>query len=401
MNIKINYNKKQQILSTICIIVPGILNARSDKGGGREDYIFQLSKKLSSHYKIVMLSPKNISSYDESINNNLTIKYINYPETRNYPPKTNIELFQSLISIYIFSILCVSNIIRLKKNGLRLIIVTDMISGFIPSLISKLIKIRIIIYEGNLTPWSYPWIFIKKFSILQKMFNAFLLILGYLFGKLSDEVVVNSNLIKCGMINIGINENKIQVIKGGVDIDSFTFSSPYLGNQINIGFIGRLEDEKGVPLLIKICEKSIEIIPNACFFIFGDGKYKSRLSKLPNVAYVGSVPHSLLNVKLSKIHVLMFFQKALGRAEYEALSCGKVIIACKLGEVDDIFKEGLNALLCDPNVDSYIDAVLKIIKNPLIINELSINARKNAYNFSYETVSQKWIVLINDILGSI
>lgn len=263
---------------------------------------------------------------------------------------------------------------------------------------------KTIFYEGNLTPWVAPWIYPKKLGLIQVTFNMVNIILGLLTSVFSDKIIVNSGLIKNGMEQYGLSVNRVEIIRGGADTDYYKpFASAFTCNyRINVGFIGRLEDEKGVSLLLDICKKALNVLPTTDFFIFGDGSFKIFFECLPNVKHLGKVNKSTLEEQLRKIQIVLFFQKDLGLAEYEAMAAGKALICCDLGDVSKVLKNYENALLCKTNPDSYIFAISQLIQNPVLLNKLQVNARETVVKYyDWKVISSSWGLLIKTLLADL
>ena len=198
------------------------------------------------------------------------------------------------------------------------------------------------------------------------------------------------------MINFGIDPAKIHVISGGVDVNMFKPISKmnHQCNAMRVGFIGRLTDEKGVPLLLEVVHMAIQELPNVQFIIMGDGPYKQYFSNLPNVEHLGWVPKDELTRWLSKVQITLFFQKELGLAELEAMASGKAIVACNVGEVPQTITHLENGVLCTPDAQSYIDAIKLLCEDPSLLKRLSRRARENAVKyFSWDVIGREWFSL--------
>lgn len=386
----------------ICFVFPGLLEAETGRGGGREERCLQITFHLSGCFNIVLLSPSWHYPRCKHLSEHLVVKSLRFPAVKNYPPISDIDKIITSLSIIFYSLLVCMNIIYLKKEYLKVIVITDLFSGFLPALVARILRLKVIFYEGNLTPWVSPWLYPTNTNIIRIAFSSFRIIVGRTICSLSTKIVVNSGLIKKSMEHYGTSAKKIVIIRGGADTNAFKPSShlSILPRRINVGFIGRLEDEKGALLLLEICKRAIVELPEARFFIFGDGTYRSNFEHLPNVEHVGNVTRSTLNQRLVQVQVVLFFQKDLGLAEYETMASGKAVIACNVGEVPKILQNHKNALLCKPNVNAYLQAISRVIHDHSLLNKLSTNARETTIrHFDWQVISLQWQSMIKNLLA--
>lgn len=371
----------------ICIISPWLLEAGTKRGGGREEIDYQVALELSKEYSVILLSTyykKYVGNI--FINDNLSIKEVYFPATRDYPPKSRIDEFKIWLIIPIFSLLIALNLIFLKRRKLKLIIVHSGTPGLFSATIARFLKLVVLYLEGNTIPWVNPYIFEAG------TMNVYPSYTDRLLAKLSDFIITQSNFIKDGMINDKVDPMKIDVIPAGVDLDLFKPSfCNWNANSITIGFIGRLTEEKGARLLKEIIECALLRIPEVKFLIMGDGPYKDKLLGASNIIHLGWIKRDELNSWLSKVQIVIFLQKDLGLAELEALSAGKVIVACNLGAVPYTINHLRNGYLSEPNAESFIEAINSLLRNPELMKSLSRNARSTAVNFfDWNIIGKKW-----------
>lgn len=378
----------------ICILNPGLLEAKTRRGGGIEEAEYRIGLQLSSYFNILILAPFYREHHGLTrINQRFAIDEIYFPAVKNYPPKSVLERYMVFFSAFLFSFLAAVKLVSLRKRQLKLLILDSALTGLLPAMLARTMKIKVIFSEGNDYPWIMPYVYQARFSVSKKLGWSLLLATGRIMCNLSNYIRAQNNSIMKGMTKYGVDSSKIHVISAGVDTNIFRplreTSYPY-GN-INIGFIGRLVEEKGVPLLLKVVRMALKECPNARFIIMGEGASKDYFLNLPNVEHVGFVSRDELPVWLSKVQVVLFFQKNLGLAELEALASGKAIIACNAGEVSHTIRHLENGILCKPEADSYVDAIKILVHNPSLLKKLADNARESALKyFSWKAVGMQW-----------
>jgi glycosyltransferase involved in cell wall biosynthesis len=289
-------------------------------------------------------------------------------------------------------------ILKIKKRGLKLVLISDLVSGFIPGVVAKALNLKILCYEGNIVPWAQP--FSPRISIQKRLLDSFLLTLVKSTTNISDAIVVNDGLIKDGMIRRGVKKDKIFLIGGMVDTEKFKPLRIKADNsEFIVGFIGRLTEEKGALLLLELCKESLVKYPDVGFIILGDGALRECFQALPNIKYIGWVKHNELPKKLCPAKVIVTFQKSFGIGELEALACGKPIIVSRIGEIASLVREAEIGLVCEPNINSYVDAIGNLLKNEKLLRRLSRKSRMYILrNHSLDAICSQWKSIINNIL---
>ena len=391
----------------ILFVFPGILEALTKRGGGREEVLLQVARKLSNSFNVTIIAPF-FGKYKKVIrlSSNLMIEELYFPASKNYPwSKNKLSRIANPLSIFLFyQVMVVIKIIQLKKNALRIVVLSDMLSGIIVAIIAKLLNMKVLYYEGNLTPWIEPRISNgNNVNSVKQFWWAFTIIIGRIICRIADAIIVNDGLIKAGMIKYGIENTKIHVVRAGVYTSFFKPIELRISQQteFTIGFIGRLTEEKGSPILLKLCKATLNKLPQVKFMIIGDGPYKKYFEHLPNVKHIGWVDHNTLPKWLSSVNAILSFQKTFGKGEIEALSCGKPIIAFKIGEMSILIKDKENGLLCTPCIDSLIEAISKLMNNESLLKKLSENARREAITrYDWKIIGRLWKNIIEYILRS-
>jgi glycosyltransferase involved in cell wall biosynthesis len=389
----------------ILLVFPGILEALTKRGGGREDCLSRVATRLSNSFNVVIIAPF-FGKYRKSIKlfPNLIIENLYFPASKEYPYSKNkfLKIISPLSILLFYQIMALIKTIQLKKNGLRLVVLGDMLSGIAVAIVAKILNIKTVYYEGNLTPWTEPYVFIRNnINFIKVIWSTFNVIIGRIMCKVVNAVIVNDGLIKSGMIKHGVEEGKIFIIRSGVDTDIFKpmkLNTPSKA-EFTVGFIGRLTEEKGAPVLLELCKVITDKLPKVKFMIFGDGPYKKYLETLSNVKHIGWVDHNTLSKHLSFVNVVLSFQKTFGKGEMEALSCGKPIIAFKIGEMPMLIKDRKTGLLCPPYIDSLIEAISKLMNDEVLLGKLSENARHEAVTrYGPEIIGQQWKSIIEHLL---
>jgi len=372
----------------IIFVLPSISDYMPLRFGGSQANTLNIAKKLSEIFKITLISSfrykykKNIH-----INKNLKINQVYFPCYDSIKMNKINKIF-SIIASLLFYTIQVSFIIIKSKS--KIIIFYDKSELIIPSIIAKIIKKKVIFYEGN----EYPWNIYRNYKVssISWGYNIFT---GKLALKLADKIVAQNARIKRGMLRY--TKKEIEIIPVAVDTEFF---KPIFKEKENIvGFLGRLEKEKGVDLLLEIVDLAMKKYPEIKFMIIGDGSYKNKFTDKKNVIFLSWVPRNKLPDYINKADVFISCQEGMGLAESEILACGRPIITLNSTVNKEIIKPNFNGFLCKPKSEDYLDSIRTILNNEKLLKEMQINARWVAEAFlSSSSIANKWLALISDII---
>jgi glycosyltransferase involved in cell wall biosynthesis len=356
--------------------------------GGSQAYALNIAKKLSETFEIILISSFR-HKYKKSIfiNKNLQIKQVYFP-CYDFKKMNGINKLFSIIASLLFYTMQVS--LFLIKSKSKVIIFHDRMELIIPSIISKIMKRKVIFYEGN----EYPWNIYRNYNVssISWGYNIFT---GKLALKLADKIVAQNARIKRGMLRY--TKKEIKIIPVAVDTEFF---KPIFKEKENIvGFLGRLEKEKGVDLLLEIVDLAMKKYPEIKFMIIGDGAYKNKFADKKNVVFLSWVPRNKLPDYINKADVFISCQEGIGLAESEILACGRPIITLNSTVNKEIIKPNFNGFLCKPEPEDYLNSIKTILNNEKLLKEMQINARWVAEAFlSSSSIANKWLALISDII---
>jgi len=382
------FNRSRFENTEIIFVLPSISDYMPLRFGGAQANTLNIAKKLSEIFKITLISSfrykykKNIH-----INKNLKINQVYFP-CYDFIKMNKINKIFSIIASLLFYTIQVSFIIIKSKS--KIIIFYDKSELIIPSIIAKIIKKKVIFYEGN----EYPWNIYRNYKVssISWGYNIFT---GKLALKLADKIVAQNARIKRGMLRY--TKKEIEIIPVAVDTEFF---KPIFKEKENIvGFLGRLEKEKGVDLLLEIVDLAMKKYPEIKFMIIGDGSYKNKFTDKKNVIFLSWVPRNKLPDYINKADVFISCQEGMGLAESEILACGRPIITLNSTVNKEIIKPNFNGFLCKPKSEDYLDLIRTILNNEKLLKEMQINARWVAEAFlSSSSIANKWLALISDII---
>lgn len=220
-----------------------------------------------------------------------------------------------------------------------------------------------------------------------------------------DKILADSNRVKRGLGEIGIEKNKIEVIYNGVNVKEIEQADSKkainlfkLDKSKNyILSVQNLIDKKRTKSLLDIFYKIQKKYGHYELLIAGTGPnyevlYNYIRKKGINAKLLGhqenTILYSLYN--LSDIFVLNSVKESLPLVYFEAMGAGLPICASNSGSVGEILKHGKNALLNKEYDDEqFYTNLLAVIEDRDLRSKLSSTAKKDSRVFDWGKIAEK------------
>lgn len=192
------------------------------------------------------------------------------------------------------------------------------------------------------------------------------------------------------------------------------------GEELKIGFLGRLVEDKNVSLLLKTFHVFQAILLNSSrnqskvysattLHIFGEGHLRQELEQLTfqlglesSVTFHGNVPNDRVEEAIASCHLFAFTSHLEGQclAALEILSCGRPIVATNVGAFPDILSDSrLGKLINTPDPEVFANGLLEVIQS-LEQQRIFPQSIHSAYSERYapETLGDRYIGILEDLL---
>lgn len=204
----------------------------------------------------------------------------------------------------------------------------------------------------------------------------------------THKIIVINEHTKNLLLKSGINEKKIEIIPPGIDSSRFKHVSLEKKdlNILEILSVGWLVKRKGYDLVIRAIKEVTRENKNIILRIIGDGPEINRLRKLTNelniekfIIFEGRIPHEKIQKYYQKadIFVSMTRDETWGQMYLEAMSCGLPVITTKNIGANETIRDGhVGYLLEQEDYKSLAEKILYLIKNPNVISDLGLSAKK-------------------------
>jgi glycosyltransferase involved in cell wall biosynthesis len=232
-------------------------------------------------------------------------------------------------------------------------------------------------------------IFTKIFDLAQKK----------VYKKADKIIALSSEMLE--ILTKKISKEKIVLIPNFVDSTLF---KPLKKDFKKILFVGRLEKEKGIPLLFK----ALKGLKNYELLIIGDGSQKKQLQKMAlnlriNARFLGQVPHDKLVKEFGTagIFVLPSYFEVMPVVILEAMSSGCAIIASNAFGIKDQIDSQENGFIIEKGNSVQLKEKLELLLNDASLQKIfGAKARKKVLKkFDATIVSQQIIKLYEELIN--
>ena len=195
----------------------------------------------------------------------------------------------------------------------------------------------------------------------------------------------------------------------GIDASVFTPAEGMKagGEELTIGYLGRLVPEKGVDLLVRACAT---LPANVRLRIAGRGPMRDALGSLAVQAGIGervritdAVPYADVPAFLRGLDILALpsrpstiWMEQFGRVLIEAMACGVPVIVSHTSSLPEVV--GQAGLMIDPyQPDELYRALREILRDPVLLASLIREGKTQASGFSWSTTADRTCSLFSSL----
>lgn len=192
------------------------------------------------------------------------------------------------------------------------------------------------------------------------------------FARTARALIVPSDYFKEEAIRRGLSASKIYISpSGGIDESIFSHVTilPRPGGRPHIGFIGRLEESKGIMELLSAIERLPFRVKTT---IIGYGSLSGKIQAAANdgsIHIINGLKQCELPAFYSSFDLFVFPSKrreeSLGLTGIESMACGTPVVGSNIGGIPTYLKDGYNGYLVRPGlVDDLVTAIVKYVELP-------------------------------------
>lgn len=223
----------------------------------------------------------------------------------------------------------------------------------------------------------------------------------------SDKIVLHSkNLVKDWDLE-GYKSKIVFANEYFVNFNKFKLKKSINQRDYDIGYIGRLSEEKGILNFIHSIPLILNEYPSKKIIIVGDGNLKnvvkdniSKNNLNDNVKFTrwkspNKIPNLLNEIKLL---VIPSYTESGPIIALEAMACGTPILISKVGHVYNLINNGKNGFILENNRHNCIFKNIENILNYFNLNEIAYNGYATVQKeFNYKKTVEKWEIILNDL----
>ncbi|NOZ64541.1 MAG: glycosyltransferase [Caldiserica bacterium] len=230
-------------------------------------------------------------------------------------------------------------------------------------------------------------------------------------ARFTDKIIAVSKRVKEFYVEeVGLPEEKIEVIYNGVDLNRFEkkvdkekkreeLAIPE--NSLLIGTVGRLQPQKDHKTFLKAASLILKKFPRAHFIVVGGGSLRKELESFAkaigiekNVHFLGERKDIEKILPLMDIFVLSSTREGFPITLLEAMACGIPVVATSVGGCPELVKEGETGFLVAPRNPGFLgERVVHLLKNQALREKIRRKAKKRAELFTIEKMAERTLAI--------
>jgi glycosyltransferase involved in cell wall biosynthesis len=381
------------------------------KGDVEPPFVYELSRRLLQHYRVHVLAPHAPGAAVEEVLDGIRVTRYRYFFTA----------WQNLA--YHGGILA-----NLKQNPWRFFLIPFFVFAQLSALIRMLysrsfdlihahwlIPQGLVALMGRYLVKSAPPLLCTShggdlFGLKGSLFNW----LKRQVAAHSTAVTVVSRTMRDTLSELGIDQNRIQVIPMGVDLQTKFVPPQNRPDNGSILFVGRLVEKKGLNYLIEGLPSILEKHPTAMLRIAGDGQDRAALEKLSSglgleahVQFLGALDNELLPALYQTADVVAFpsvvaadgDREGFGLVLVEALGCECATVVSDLPAMQDIVIDGKTGLVVpQKNSGRLAEKIIQLLDDAGLRKSLAKAGRQHVVGrYDWGIITRKYQELIETI----
>jgi len=269
----------------------------------------------------------------------------------------------------------------------------------IPVMISKLLGKKVIfVLRGS---------FERETQIRINIFSKPLSYLKRVNMALADKIIIYAECL-VSRWNLERYQKKILVAPYlFVDSQMFRPANRLVMRGNIVGFIGRLDSEKGILNFIQAMRILVQTLDDVRALVIGDGQLRDEVKRFlekeklaDRVKLTGWIAHHNMPDHLNQLKLLVLpsYTEGLPNILLEAMACGTPVLTTAVGSIPDIITDSENGFLMEDNTPECVARnVIRVLSKPNL-DEVSYNACVLAKeDYSLGAVQERW----HDLLANL
>ncbi len=202
-------------------------------------------------------------------------------------------------------------------------------------------------------------------------------------------VLVRSQSLRRAVIDLGCEEEKIEVQRTGIPLDEFPFRERNIPPNGEWRFVqaGRLIEKKGLPVTLRAFASFLRRYPKATLTIAGEGPLLGQLQDLARelkidnrVSFTGFISQEQLRELYYASHIFLHpsetgpdgNQEGIPNSMLEAMASGLPVFATQHGGIPEAIENGVSGVLVpEHNHEELADALLNAVPDPEFLSRIA------------------------------
>jgi glycosyltransferase involved in cell wall biosynthesis len=316
-------------------------------------------------------------------------------------PFSSVDKLGVIISYLVRTILACFLTPRSKRNDI-LYATSDFLPDVFPAFViksrNKNAKWFQVIHHLIPSPSKRRGSFFRNFTSYYMQKVSFFFIKHF-----ADSVIVVNPLLAKELEQKGFDKKKIRLGSNGVDLNYLKRIQPVNKKLYDAMFLGRLHPSKGIFDLVTIWKEVCKKKPSAKLVLIGsDGKMEDELKKrimeaglVNNIDIMSNLEdYEVFKImKSSRIFVFPSYEEGWGISICEAMACGLPVVAWDQQVYSKIFPKGILKVPVR-EIKSFADAVLKILANNQLRNQMKKDAIEVASMYDWDNAARNELMII-------
>lgn len=291
----------------------------------------------------------------------------------------------------------------IKKHRIDVVFAHDFIYGFPAFIASRICRVPFVFDISDLVA---EYVRITGFN------GSAFRILDYLEGYLlrhSSKVITVSRAMKEILEKRGARN--VSVVYDGVDLKAFYPCRPKYKKKGKFVLVyeGGMDPQDGLDILVPAAKELIKKIPNAQFWLIGDGKAVTKMKEEikkeglgKHFMFTGWIPYESVKQYISDSDAGLVIMPDILSARirvtlkvFEYWACRKPVIAAKLDALEEVVGRDTGIFYAAGNAGSLMQSILSMYNDRRNMRRLAANGYRRSKDFDWEKLGADIARIVN------
>jgi glycosyltransferase involved in cell wall biosynthesis len=234
-------------------------------------------------------------------------------------------------------------------------------------------------------------LYLKPLAFLSPLTNRALVLYLNRFFSQCTYITCPTESIKKALLQDGI-EADLHVVSNGIRLEKFRQKPRTIWSKIPrdrqvVLHVGRLDQDKNIPLLLEAIPQVLNVLPTTYFVLAGSGNHLKKAKQWAqennlegSLFLVGKVPHGSPHMHQlyhqAEVFVIPSNIETQSLVTMEAIASGLPVVAADAGALPELVHHKENGLLVKPNSpDALAQALITVLSNTEMRDKMKENGK--------------------------